>query len=89
MSRRYNPDSIAEDWRLDAACAGSEPDIFFPNSQEEQKIIAAIACGSCAVKYECLEYALENREDDGVWGGATEEERRMILKIRRNQQEPA
>jgi len=31
----------------------------------------------------CLEYALENRIDHGVWGGCSERERRRILKRRR------
>jgi WhiB family redox-sensing transcriptional regulator len=35
------------------------------------------------VRQTCLEYALANRERDGVWGGATEKERRRILRQRR------
>jgi WhiB family redox-sensing transcriptional regulator len=31
----------------------------------------------------CLEYALRNRIDHGVWGGASERERRRILRARR------
>ena len=31
----------------------------------------------------CLEYALANRERDGVWGGATERERRRMIRQRR------
>ncbi|MEN3314529.1 MAG: WhiB family transcriptional regulator, redox-sensing transcriptional regulator, partial [Acidimicrobiaceae bacterium] len=40
-------------------------------------------CGACSVREQCLEYALANREADGVWGGATERERRRILRQRR------
>jgi WhiB family redox-sensing transcriptional regulator len=35
------------------------------------------------VKDECLEHALVNRIDHGVWGGSSERERRRILKRRR------
>jgi WhiB family redox-sensing transcriptional regulator len=35
------------------------------------------------VKEPCLEYALEQRIDHGVWGGCSERERRRILKTRR------
>jgi WhiB family redox-sensing transcriptional regulator len=35
------------------------------------------------VKEPCLEYALAERIDHGVWGGASERERRRILKARR------
>jgi WhiB family redox-sensing transcriptional regulator len=36
------------------------------------------------VKATCLEYALENHIDHGVWGGCSERERRRILKRRRS-----
>ena len=38
---------------------------------------------TCPVTEPCLEYALEHRIDHGVWGGASERERRRILKRRR------
>ena len=36
------------------------------------------------VRSECLEYALLNRIEHGVWGGASERERRRILRRRRD-----
>ncbi|MEZ5311676.1 MAG: WhiB family transcriptional regulator [Microthrixaceae bacterium] len=39
-------------------------------------------CATCPVKTQCLEYALANRIDHGVWGGTSERERRRILKRR-------
>ena len=35
------------------------------------------------MKDQCLEYALRNRIDHGVWGGTSERERRRILRRRR------
>lgn len=69
-------------WRQRAACRGVDPDIFYPVSEEEAEEARAI-CGSCAVKELCLEWALAHRERDGVWGGATERERRRIIRQRR------
>ena len=40
-------------------------------------------CDRVPVKPECLEYALTYRIDHGVWGGASERERRRILRRRR------
>jgi WhiB family redox-sensing transcriptional regulator len=45
--------------------------------------IAKQVCEGCPVQEECLEYALEHRIDHGVWGGASERQRRRILKRRR------
>ena len=69
-------------WRTRAACQGLDPAIFYPTSDEEAGE-AKSDCGACPVRQACLEYALANRERDGVWGGATERERRRIIRQRR------
>jgi WhiB family redox-sensing transcriptional regulator len=69
-------------WRQRAACKGVDPDIFYPASDEEAEEAKAI-CAQCPVREACLEYALANRERDGVWGGATERERRRMIRQRR------
>ncbi|HET6811002.1 MAG TPA: WhiB family transcriptional regulator [Acidimicrobiales bacterium] len=69
-------------WRNRAACRGVDPDIFFPVSDEEA-VQAKIICGECPVREACLEWALATRERDGVWGGATERERRRMIRQRR------
>jgi len=69
-------------WRQRAACKGVDPDIFYPTSDEEAEEAKAI-CALCPVREACLEYALANRERDGVWGGATERERRRMIRQRR------
>jgi WhiB family redox-sensing transcriptional regulator len=69
-------------WRQRAACRGVDPDIFYPASDEEADEAKAV-CGVCPVREACLEYALVNRERDGVWGGATERERRRMIRQRR------
>ncbi len=42
-----------------------------------------MVCSTCPVRESCLEYALGYREKEGVWGGATERERRRIIRQRR------
>lgn len=69
-------------WRQRAACRGVDPDIFYPVSDEDAEDAKAI-CRACPVQEACLEWALRVREKDGVWGGATERERRRILRRRR------
>jgi WhiB family redox-sensing transcriptional regulator len=74
--------TITNTWRDKAACRGLDPDIFYPVSDDDSANAKAI-CAACPVREACLEYALANRERDGVWGGATERERRRMIRQRR------
>lgn len=72
----------AINWRELGACRGLEPSIFFPE-EEDDAIDAKEVCEGCGVRVACLEHALTIREKQGVWGGATERERRRIIRQRR------
>ena len=66
-----------EGWRLDALCAETDPEAFFPEkggSTREAKRV----CTGCDVRSECLEFALANDERFGIWGGLSERERRRL-----------
>jgi len=39
-------------------------------------------CAECPVNLLCLEYALESNEDEGIWGGLTNSERKAIRRRR-------
>ncbi len=64
------------------ACRGLDAGIFFPDSEDDAAIAKQI-CHECGVRPACLDFALERREKVGVWGGATERERRRLLRQRR------
>ena len=44
-------------WRHQAACRGLDPEIFYPQSDEESEI-AKTVCFGCAVREACLEHAV-------------------------------
>ncbi|MGI8793049.1 MAG: WhiB family transcriptional regulator [Acidimicrobiales bacterium] len=69
-------------WRQRAACQGIEPEIFYPITDDEAEAAKSV-CDACVVRQPCLEWALTSRERDGVWGGATEKERRRLIRQRR------
>ena len=72
-------DAVDQDWQEQALCAQTDPEAFFPEkggSTREAKRI----CRACGVRDECLEYALENDERFGIWGGLSERERRRLKK---------
>ncbi|GAB2561913.1 hypothetical protein GCM10027033_18450 [Leucobacter ruminantium] len=73
------PEEEALSWQADALCAQTDPEAFFPEkggSTREAKRI----CESCEVRSECLDYALENDERFGIWGGLSERERRKLRR---------
>jgi WhiB family transcriptional regulator, redox-sensing transcriptional regulator len=56
--------------------------MFFPDDEEPCEEAKAV-CAGCHVRVACLEHALAQREKQGIWGGATERERRRIIRQRR------
>ena len=74
------------DWRHRAVCRDEDPELFFPVGTSGPAIAqiqeAKAVCARCPVSSECLEWALESGQDAGVWGGMSEDERR-VLKRRR------
>ncbi len=71
-------------WRKHAACRGLDVEVFYPVTEDEADAVEGKAiCAECPVRQACLEYALANREREGIWGGATERERRRLVRQRR------
>jgi WhiB family transcriptional regulator, redox-sensing transcriptional regulator len=66
-------------WQSDSLCAQTDPEAFFPEKGGSTRDAKKI-CGSCEVRVHCLEYALENDERFGIWGGLSERERRKLRK---------
>ena len=75
-------------WEL-AACQDADPELFFPVSEigpaRRQVARAKAVCETCEVSQLCLDYALSSRQAHGVWGGLTEEERRVVAARRDRQ----
>jgi len=69
------------DWQAKAACSEVDPEIFFPERGGSSKAARAV-CSRCDVRMNCLEYALNNKEQFGIWGGTSERERRRLRKER-------
>jgi WhiB family transcriptional regulator, redox-sensing transcriptional regulator len=70
------------DWTAQGKCRDMDPAVFFPSDGVGVREAQAI-CAGCPVIAPCLEYALADRVDHGVWGGTSERERRRILRNRR------
>ncbi|WP_193510451.1 WhiB family transcriptional regulator [Cryobacterium sp. BB736] len=73
------PSDPFEDWRADALCAQTDPELFFPEKGGSMRDGKAI-CNRCHVADRCLAYALETNQEHGLWGGLSAEERDELRK---------
>lgn len=65
-------------WMSQGECTGMDSATFFPGDDEGVRRAKRV-CAQCAVKLPCLQYALAKRVRYGVWGGASERQRRRLL----------
>lgn len=79
---------FGERFRSQAACRTSRltpedfvgPDRLERRYEREARIARAKrVCAGCPVRLECLEWAIQ-RNEIGVWGGTTEDERRLMVR---------
>ncbi len=74
----------AVDWRHNAVCREEDPELFFPIGNTGPALLqieeAKAVCRRCPVMEQCLQWALEAGQDDGVWGGLSEDERRAMKR---------
>src|SRR5699024_3510112 len=83
-SRQFQGASISMDWRSRAACLDKDPELFFPVGNTGPALLqieeAKSVCRRCEVTETCLQWAIESGQDDGVWGGMSEDERRALKR---------
>ncbi|MFE5369207.1 WhiB family transcriptional regulator [Streptomyces mirabilis] len=58
-----------------AACAGEDPETFWDDTLLG---LARSICRGCPVREQCLAWALDHGESEGVWGGLSAKERRGL-----------
>lgn len=85
------PAGAPVDWRSAALCADeANTKLFFPvgvtGPAEIQIRQAKAVCDGCPVVSQCLEFAVTSNQEYGIWGGKSEEERRVIRRKWRAEQ---
>src|SRR5205823_4410487 len=69
-------------WQANAACRDHPEVSWFPSRGEDVRPAQTI-CAGCAVRAECLEFALMHEPDDrsrvGIWGGTSARQRRPLI----------
>ena len=76
---RADAEDTTLSWQADALCAQTDPEAFFPEKGGSTRDAKRI-CTTCDVRDQCLEYALQNDERFGIWGGLSERERRKLKR---------
>ena len=71
-------------WRAEALCRDTDPELFFPIGTTGAALMqieqARAVCRQCPVQADCLDFALTTNQDSGIWGGTSEEERRVLRR---------
>ena len=70
------------DWAAGGLCRNVDPELLFVEGAAQNR--AKAVCSYCPVITQCLGHALDQRIEHGIWGGATEKERRQLLRRRPN-----
>lgn len=82
-------DNRSQRWSR-AACSTADPELFFPISPSGpsfgQVKRAKAICARCEIRQACLNYAIDAGSIQGVWGGTTESERRLLKQRGRRTQ---
>lgn len=79
LSRRLLKIWPNEDWQDEATCATVGGDWWFVDKGGDTRPAKNI-CRECPVSAPCLEFALKNDEQHGIWGGLSTRERRRIKR---------
>lgn len=75
-------DGMRPAWQAHGACRGAGNTSWFPGKGTSTNRPKRV-CADCPVKQECLDYALEHHIVHGIWGGTSEQERRLMRRQRR------
>jgi WhiB family redox-sensing transcriptional regulator len=84
-NHRAGRDERPWEWQTSAACRGVDTGRFYHPENERgsrrqrREQAAKAVCSRCHVVDDCLRWALRTREQYGVWGGLTAEEREQLL----------
>lgn len=72
------PEMTRPAWMAAAACRGADTNLFFHERWECISEEALAICAGCAVRKPCLDYALDNNETHGTWGGTSGRQRQKM-----------
>lgn len=88
MTRVRTPIADHSTWWDRAACAGTDPSLWFADGHEDdwdrlaREAVAAAICDVCPVFNQCAESAIAGPEEYGFWAGMNADELRRTRRRR-------
>jgi WhiB family redox-sensing transcriptional regulator len=73
------------EWMDEKRCTARVHRYYFSDKLDDQAVAKRV-CAGCPVRRACLDYAITNRIELGIWGGMTEKERREERRRRRREE---
>ena len=65
-------------WQFESKCTPEDSNLFF--SELASKVAKAkLICSTCPVQNECLDFAISNNIEEGIFGGLTFNERKSLV----------
>lgn len=68
------------EWSERAECNGMGSDHFYPQ-KGQSSWIGRKTCFECPVALECLQYAIDNGETEGIWAGLVTRKRDLVREM--------
>lgn len=81
------PVTPLEKWAREANCRGLDSEAFFPVDAGYAPQYIERICERCPVSTECLAWGMRY-DEEGVWGGMTQKQRRRLLKVKERRRCP-
>ena len=74
---------MTPDWRDSANCLALDVNDFYPEKGGSALRPVFAVCAECDVRQACLDWAIEQGELHGIWGGLSPRARHKIAKARK------
>lgn len=65
-------------------CTTVDPELFFPENYSDLDAVKAAKdiCNACWIQKDCLSFAIQQKEREGIWGGTTPSERKKLRRMK-------
>ena len=82
LARTHQLEDPNMDWQVMGLCGDADQIDLWSSIDKNEKRRARAVCRECPVINDCMEFALTNNIQDGIWGGQSPNGRKRIAAAR-------